>query len=72
MKTTTHKWLKALVASVVTGASSSGLSALGVSAADAAGMNVGTLNLKQLGVMALAGGIVGMLAYLKQSPVPQD
>jgi len=63
-------WIRALIASVVTGASSSGLAALGVSVADAAGANIGTLNMKQLGVMALTGGIVGLLAYLKQSPVP--
>lgn len=70
MKTKTRLWIRALVASVVTGASSSGLAALGVSVADAAGANVGQLNIKQLCVMAVTGGIVGLLAYLKQSPVP--
>ena len=70
MKTKTKLWLRALAASVVTGASSSGLAALGVSVADAAGANVGQLNIKQLCVMAVTGGIVGLLAYLKQSPVP--
>lgn len=67
-----RKWAKALVAAIITGASSSGLSALGVTVADAAGFNVGQLNLKQLGVMTLFGGLVGALAYLKQSPVPPD
>lgn len=70
MKTKTRLWFRALVASVVTGASSSGLAALGVSVADAAGANVGQLNIKQLCVMAVTGGIVGLFAYLKQSPVP--
>jgi hypothetical protein len=63
-------WLRALVASIITGASTSGLAALGTSVADAAGAGVGQLNIKQLCVMALSGGIIGLLAYLKQSPVP--
>lgn len=72
MKLKTSQWLKALVAAVVTGSSSSGLSALGISVADSAGLNIGQLNLKQLGVMLVTGGLVGALAYLKQSPVPPD
>lgn len=72
MNEKTKKWLKALVAAIVTGISSSGLSALGVIATNAAGVQIQTLDLKQLGIMCLSGGVVGALAYLKQSPVPPD
>ena len=65
-------WAKALLAAVITGASSSGLSALGISVADAAGLKIGQLNLQQLGIMMASGGLVGAFAYLKQSPVPPD
>lgn len=72
MKIKTELWIKALIASTVTGAASTGLSALGIATANGLGANVPQLDLKQLGVMLLSGGIVGLLAYLKQSPVPPD
>ena len=70
MITNTQKWLKALVAAIVTGASSSGLAALGIATANGLGATVPQLDWKQLGIMLLSGGLVGALAYLKQSPVP--
>ena len=70
MKTTTNIWIRGLAAAVITGGSSSGLAALGVTIADAAGVAVGALNIKQVGIMFLSGALVGLLAYLKQSPVP--
>lgn len=70
MNEKTNVWLRGLIAAVVTGASTSALSALGIAGADAAGANVGQLNLKQIGVLTLTGAIVGLAAYLKQSPVP--
>lgn len=72
MTTKTDIWLKSLIAAIVTGASSTGMAALGISAANAMGVNVARLDLKQLGMTCLAGGFVGMLSYLKQSPVPPD
>lgn len=72
MKTATSKWIKGLVAAVVTSFATSGLSALGIAGADAAGLNVSQLDPKQFGVIALTGGVVGLLAYLKQSPIPAD
>lgn len=67
-----NKWLKMLVAAIVTGASNAGLAALGVSGANIVGANIPPLDWKQLGVMCLSGGVVGLLAYLKQAPVPPD
>ena len=70
MQTKKQIWFRGLVAAVVTGVSSSVLSGLGIAGADAVGLEVATLNLKQLGVIAISGGLVGLFAYLKQSPVP--
>jgi hypothetical protein len=67
-----RKWSKALAAAFITGCAGSLLSALGISGAQAAGVDVTQLSLKQLAVMTLAGGIIGMAAYLKQSPLPTD
>lgn len=70
MPSKTQIWLRSLIAAVVTGASSSGLAGVGIAGANALGVNVSKLDLKQLGAMCVAGGLVGMLSYLKQSPVP--
>lgn len=72
MKLKTEQWIKALVAAIVTGASSTGLSALGIATAAGIGVDIPKLDWKQLGVMLLSGGVIGALAYLKQSPVPPD
>jgi len=72
MTNATSKWLKMLVAAFVTGVSTGGLTSLGIPAANAVGANIPSLDWKQLGVMSLSGGIIGLFAYLKQSPVPPD
>jgi hypothetical protein len=72
LRTKTEIWLRALIAAAITGASSSGLSALGIVGAQVIGIKVAQLDLKQLGTMCLAGGIVGVMSYLKQSPVPPE
>jgi len=70
MITKANMWWRALIAAVVTGASSTGLSALGIATANGLGVSVPQIDLKQLGIMLASGGVVGLLAYLKQSPVP--
>jgi hypothetical protein len=72
MRVKTEQWLRALAAAVITGAASSGSAFVGIAVAAAVGVNVQRLDLKQLGVMCLTGGLVGMFAYLKQSPVPPE
>lgn len=72
MKSGVKAWAKALVAAFITGSASALLSALGISGAQAVGVNVSQINLEQLGIITLAGGIVGAAAYLKQSPVPEN
>ena len=70
MNTKTNIWLHQLMAAAITGGATSGLSSLGITVADAAGANVGALNMKQVGVLFVSGAMVGLLAYLKQSPLP--
>jgi hypothetical protein len=70
MSLKTKIWFKALLAALITGASSTGLSALGIATANGLGVEVPKLDWKQLGVMMLSGAIVGTLSYLKKSPVP--
>jgi len=72
MKIKTQLWFKSLVAALVTGASSSGLAALGIATANGLGVSVPQVDWKQFGIMMLSGAIVGTLTYLKQSPVPPD
>ncbi len=66
------KWGKSLLAAVITGSSGAFLSALGITGADLIGIKVAQLDFKQLGVITICGGVVGLAAYLKQSPVPPD
>lgn len=72
MKDTARKWFHNLVAAVITGGATSGMSAIGIAVADAAGAQVQALNLKQVGVLFVSGAVVGLLAYLKQSPLPPE
>lgn len=73
MKEKTSKWLKSLIAAIVTGSSNAALSILGIPAANAVfNTNIPALTAKQLGLQVFFGGFIGMCAYLKQSPVPPD
>lgn len=65
-------WVRGLLAAFLSGASTSLLSALGVSGAQELGLNIPRLTFKQMGVIALVGGVVGLAAYLKQSPIPAE
>lgn len=71
MSTKARQWAHKLVAAVITGGSTSALASVGIAVADAAGAEVRTLDLKQLGVLFVSGAVVGLLAYLKQSPLPE-
>jgi len=67
-----NRWFHGVASAAITGACSAGLASLGINAANVAGIVVPQLNLKQLGFVILGGGLVGMMAYLKQSPLPDD
>ncbi len=72
MNQKTKLWFKSLVASVVGGAANAASASLGISAANLVGIKIEPLNLQQLGSVCLSGGIIGLIFYLKQSPVPPD
>lgn len=72
MKTSVRIWLHKLIAAIITGGSTTALSALGIAGANAVGVQVQPMDLKQIGVLFASGAIVGLLAYLKQSPIPPE
>lgn len=69
---TARGWVRGLLSATITGFSSSALASLGVSASNTVGVSVPQLSLRQLAVIAVTGGVVGALAYLKQSPLPPE
>lgn len=72
MKLGWSKWVYGLASGAISGLANSLLSALGVGAANGIGVNVPTLDLKQLAIITMVGGAIGAGLYLKQSPVPPD
>ncbi len=68
----TEQWIKALIAAIVSGFSNSILAALGIGAANAIGVKIDPLHWSQTLDIGLTGAFIGMLMYLKQSPVPPD
>lgn len=68
----TGQWIKSLTAAIISGAVNNALGAIGITTANLVGMKIPQLDLKQMGVLMLSGGFIGMLMYLKQSPVPPD
>jgi hypothetical protein len=68
--TTFRGWLYGLLAAIIGGTASAGLSFLTMNGAAASGIDVPTLNFKALGIILLSSGLVSMFAYLKQSPLP--
>lgn len=72
MKEKARLWLHNLIAAVITGGSTTALAALGIVGAEAVGVKVQTLDLKQMLSLFVAGAVVGLLSYLKQSPLPPE
>lgn len=61
-----------MISAIVTGLSTSLLSALGIAGANSVGAEVTQLNPKQVAAITIIGGVVGLAAYLKQSPIPAE
>lgn len=70
MITNSRKWLHGLGSALITGGATSFMAALGITGANAVGISVNQLDAEQLGFVTLFGGLIGMAAYLKQSPLP--
>lgn len=70
MKTKAQIWLRNLAAAAIVGGSTTALAALGIVAADSIGVDVRPLDFAQVGILFVSGAVVGLLAYLKQSPLP--
>lgn len=64
------KWFYGLFGGIIGGAATAGGSWVGITLAKAAGANVATLNFNDLKVIMISGGLVAMLSFLKQSPLP--
>ena len=63
-KSTVKAWLHGLAAALITSASTAAMSAMGNTLMGEA------LNLKQLATTCAMAGLIGAMAYLKQSPLP--
>lgn len=72
MKVTIRHWLYGLGSALITGITSSVSSALGIVGAEKIGIDVPTLTFRQMGIIAIFGGIVGAISYLRQSPLPPE
>ena len=72
MTTKTELWLKGAAAALVSGICTSFLNALGISGAQMIGVKIDQLKPGQLLATAIIGGLIGLAAYLKQSPVPPE
>src|SRR5438477_6707212 len=66
----TAQWVKALLSHFITGGASAITAGSGAAFAHSVGVDVQPLNLQQLGIVFLSSGIIGAMAYLKQSPLP--
>jgi hypothetical protein len=67
---TRTKWFHGFGSAIITGLSTTFLSALGIEGAQTVGIQVASLEPGQLLSITLTGGLVGMAAYLRQSPLP--
>lgn len=72
MTNRTRHWLHGIFSAIITGGATSGLSSLGILGSDLVGVKVPSLDWDQLAILTASGGVIGMLAYLKQSPLPPE
>lgn len=70
MENKTRVWLHNVLAAVIAGGANAVLAMVGIAGADAVGAHVPELDFKQCAVVFVSGAVVGLAAYLKQSPLP--
>jgi hypothetical protein len=69
---TWKSWLKSALAAFVSGFFNTIAAVLGPAAASQVGVQIQPFTPKQLVLMALSSGVVGVALYLKRSPLPGD
>lgn len=72
MRVKARQWLRGLLGGVIGGGANAALAALGLAGARAVGVDVKALDFEQVGVVFLSGSVIGLLLYLKQSPIPPE
>lgn len=65
-------WLKAIAAAFIGGGATAASSWAGLVVAQNSGADVAAPNLKGLGIIFLSAGLINVLLYLKQSPLPGE
>ena len=63
-------WLDCVVASFISGVANSFLLAIGITGAQAVGINIQALSPKQLLATTIVGGLIGVARYVQKSPLP--
>ena len=63
-------WFHGLLGGFIGGGANAAIAVLGVAAANAIGVKVAALDLRQIGIVFVSGGLASAFAYLKTSPLP--
>jgi hypothetical protein len=71
-KQTWGAWAKGLFAGCIGGGANAVVASLGLAGAEAMGAGVQALNFKQMMGVFIAGSVISLMLYLKQSPLPKD
>ena len=72
MRNTWRPWAYTFLVTVISGSANQVLSFLGISGAQALGINVPSLNWNSVWVMFCSAAFVHALTYLAKSPLPKD
>lgn len=72
MRTSERLWFRGLVGGFISASASAGAGFLGLTGANALGIDVPVLNWKSLGILLLTSGVASAFAYLSKSPLPPD
>ena len=72
MRLKARQWLRGLIGGIVGGGANAALASLSLAGAHAVGVDVRPLDFEQVGVVFLSGSVIGLLLYLKQSPIPPE
>lgn len=66
------KWFRKLIAVCIQGGAHGGAAWLAIAAGHASGLDVPTLNLKELVIIVFTSGLIGAFKFLDSNPLPED